>query len=37
MARATAPVTDRDLSRGEVGLGIATEAALLVFQFRRPG
>jgi len=35
--RATAPVTDRDRNRDEAGLGTDTEAALLVFQFRRPG
>jgi hypothetical protein len=35
--RAAAPATDNDRNRGEVGLGIATEAALLVFQFHRPG
>jgi hypothetical protein len=32
--RAIAPATDRDRNRGELGLGTATEAALLVFQFR---
>jgi hypothetical protein len=30
--RATAPATDRDLTRGEVGLGTGTEAALLVVE-----